>query len=85
MKINYKKTKTILFNPCISLDFMPNLDLGGHELELVEEMKLLGLVITSDMKWAANTDHIVKRGYKKLWLMRRLKELGANQDELKDI
>ena len=85
MKINYKKTKTMLFNPCTSLDFMPNLELGGHELELVEEMKLLGLVITSDMKWAANTDYIVKRGYKKLWLMRRLKELGANQDELKDI
>ena len=55
MKINYKKTKTMLFNPCTSLDFMPNLDLGGHELELVEEMKLLGLMITSDMKWAANT------------------------------
>ena len=69
MKINYKKTKTMLFNPCTSLGFMPNLDLGGHELELVEEMKLLGLVITSDMKWAANKDYIVKRGYKKLWRM----------------
>ena len=47
MQINYKKTKFMLSNPCSSLDFMPNLDLGGHELELVEEMKLLGLVITS--------------------------------------
>ena len=69
MQINYKKTKFMLSNPCSSLDFMPKLELGGHDLELVEEMKLLGLVITSDMKWAANTDSIVKRGFKKLWLI----------------
>ena len=85
MKINFRKTKTMLFNPCTSVDFMPNFQLGGHELELVEEMRLLGLVITSDMKWAANTEYIVKRAYKKLWVMRRLKELGANRDELVDI
>ena len=85
MKINYKKTKLMLFNPCTSLDFMPDLQLGGHELELVEEMRLLGLILTSDMKWAANTEYIVKRAYKKLWVVRRLKGLGANEDELIDI
>ena len=69
MQINYKKKTIMLFNPCSSLDFRPNLELGGHELELAEEMKLVGLVITSDMKWAANTDSIVKRGFKKLWLI----------------
>ena len=85
MKINFKKTKMMLFNPCTSVDFMPDFQLGGHELELVEEMRLLGLIITSDMKWAANTDFIVKRAYKKLWVMRRLKELGADEDQLLDI
>ena len=85
MKINFNKTKMMLFNPCTSVDFMPNFEIGGHEIELVEEMRLLGLVITPDMKWSANTDFIVKRAYKKLWVMRRLKGLGAGVDELKDI
>ena len=85
MEINLKKTKFMLFNPCTSLDFMPDFQLGGHEVELVEEMKLLGLMITSDMKWSTNTDFIVKRAFKKLWMLRRLKGLGADGAELLDI
>ena len=85
MKVNFKKTKFMLFNPCTSLDFMPDFELGGHEIELVEEMRLLGLVFSSDMKWSANTEFIVKRGFKKLWMLRRLKGLGADDDELLDI
>ena len=73
MKINLKKTKVMLFNPCWSIDFMPKLELDGTELELVEQMRLLGVVIRSDMKWTDNTDFIVKRAYKKLWVIRRLK------------
>ena len=53
MRINYKKTKLMLFNPCWSLDFMPQLELGNDQLELVEEMKLLGVIMKSDMKWSS--------------------------------
>ena len=50
MQINHKKTKVMVFNPCTSIDFMPELNLGNNELEVVEEMRLLGLIIRSDMK-----------------------------------
>ena len=85
MKINQKKTKLMLFNPCTSVDFMPDFQLGENELEVVEEMRLLGVIIRSDLKWTANTEYIVKRAYKKLWVMKRLKELGADQDQLVDV
>ena len=85
MKINNKKTKLMVFNPCRSKDFMPEMQLGGVELEVVEEMRLLGVIITPDMKWAANTEHIVKRAFSKLWMLRRLKNLGANTDQLIDV
>ena len=55
MKINFKKTKVMLFSFCWSVAFMPKLEVGDHELELVEEMRLLGRIIQSDMKWSANT------------------------------
>ena len=85
MKINYKKTKVMIFNPCTSKDFMPNLELANHELEVVEEMRVLGVILQSDMKWAANTDNMVKKAFKKLWVIRRLKGLGAGTNDLVDL
>ena len=85
MKINYSKTKFILFNPCNSKDFLPSLELEGKPIELVEEMKLLGLLITSDLSWSANTHYMVTRCNSKLWMIRRLKKLGADLTDLKDV
>ena len=85
MKINFKKTKVMLFNPCWSVDFMTHLEVEDKELELVEEMRLLGVIIQSDMKWGANTDHIVKKASSKLWVVRRLKALGVRPEQLVDM
>ena len=85
MKINYSKTKVMLFNPCRSIDFLPALQLGGQQLELVEQIRLLGMTIRSDLKWSSNTENIVKRASNKLWLIRRLKKMGANREELVDM
>ena len=85
MKINTKKSKVLLFKPCISIDFMPKIELENIELDLVEEMRLLGVIIQSNMKWSANTEQIVERGYTKLWIIRRLKEMGAQKPELVDM
>ena len=71
MKINYHKTKLMLFNPCWSVDFMPEMELGNQQLELVEQMRLLGFIIQSDLKWASKTEDIVKRASNKLWVIRR--------------
>ena len=37
------------------------------------------------MKWGANTDHIVKKASSKLWVIRRLKALGASTGQLVDM
>ena len=85
MKINFKKTKMMLFNPCTSIDYLPQFAFDDQELEVVEEMRVLGITITSDMKWATNTHNMVTRANKKLWVLRRLKNSGAKQDDLVDI
>ena len=85
MKINLKKTKAMLFNPCTSIDFVPELVIDDQEIEVVEEMRLLGIIITSDMKWSANTLNMVTRAYQKLWVLRRLKKSGAKTVDLVDI
>ena len=45
MRINYKKTKAMVFNPCYSIDFSPELSLDQNDLEVVDEVRLIGLII----------------------------------------
>ena len=75
----------MLFNETRNFDFLPDVNVGGFKLETVEEMKLLGLVVRSDLKWTSNTEAITSKGYKKLWMLRRLKTLGANQEDLLNV
>ena len=85
MKINYKKTKAMIFNPCTSIDFSPEITLENNDLEVVDEIRLLGLIIRSDLKTVSNTGNMVKKENKRLWIIRRLKHLGAQQDDLLDV
>ena len=61
---------------------MPEIAVDGQNLEVVEEFNLLGVIITSDLKWEANTDYISLQAYKRLWMIRRLKNLGLNTRSL---
>ena len=56
---------------------MPKIDLRGQQLE--------GVTIRSDLKWSSNTADIVQRAANKLWVLRRLKNFGANTEELIDL
>ena len=86
MLINGDKTKVMLFNTGRKYDFMPKLHLGNPlHLEVVEKFKLLGVHIRSDLKWFENTDQICSKGYQRIWMLRRLKGLGASRHELLDV
>jgi hypothetical protein len=85
MKLNFKKTKLMLFNPCKIRDFLPQFSLDGTQIDLVEETKLLGVILRSDLSWVSNTEYMVRRANGKLWCLRRLRRYGADQDDLKDV
>ena len=76
MKINHSKSNTMLFNISKTLDFPPEFTFSdGEILKCVEESKLLGVVISSNLKWHSNTSHIVKKAMSRMWLLRRMKHL----------
>ena len=85
MKLNNKKCKFMIFNPTIVYDFLPEMEIEGNHLETLDEMKLLGLTLTSDLKWKTNTTNMVKKSYSKMWILKRLKKKGANLQDLTDI
>ena len=87
MRINSDKTKVMLFNTSTARDFMPRVNIGNSDqnLEVVDQLKLLGIIITSDMKWHANTEYLCIKGYNRLWMLRNLKKVGATKEELLDV
>ena len=49
--------------------FTTSLVLNDQVLEIVDEAKLLGTYITSDLKWDKNTDYLVKEANKRMRLL----------------
>ena len=66
---------------------MPELRIGNssEHVEIVEEMKIVGFILRSDLKTISNTRYILKKAYSRLWILRRLKALGASRHRLIDI
>ena len=86
MKINPQKTKIISFNKSRKYDFPPELRLSNGEiLEVVKEVKLVGVVVDKTLSWQKNTDYICKRAIQKLWTIRRLKKLSLDIFTLIDV
>ena len=83
MKINQKKTKTMLFNFTHNYQFMTRLVLNGENVEVVSETKLLGTIISDDLTWTSNTANIVRRANARMLLLRKLSEFGAPVGDLK--
>ena len=66
MKLNLTKTKVILFNPCKKIDFSPNIQIEKKEIESVDEIKVLGVIVSKDLKWSKNIQAIIQKTYKRL-------------------
>ena len=82
MKINKDKTNLMLFNRCRKYDFQPIVMIDEKQVDVVEETKILGVIISSNLKWERNVAHITKKFHSKLWTLRRMKQLGATIEEL---
>ena len=86
MQLNPLKTKAMIFNPLRNYDVLPKIEAGdGTHIEVVEQQKILGFILRSDLKTISNTEYICKRAYQRLWILRRLKSLGCPIPELLDV
>ena len=68
---------------CHKLDFQPQLSLEeGEFLEVVYEIKLVGLVVTSGLTWEEHIKYTVKRVNNVMWQLTRFKQAGGSQEKL---
>ena len=86
MKLNSRKTKCMPYINSKTRDYMPQLRLESDSyLEVIYELKLVGLVLTSDLQWNSHINYTVIRVNKVIWQLVRFKQLGAPRDKLKTL
>ena len=52
---------------------------------MTEESKLLGFMISSDLKWEAHKNYLSSKALQKMWVLRRLKRLELDFEFLVDV
>ena len=61
MKLNYKKSSAMIYNFSNKFQFSSRITMEETQLELVKQCKLLGVILTSDLKWEENTKYLVNK------------------------
>ena len=85
MLLNEKKTKSIIINFSKKHKFTTDIMLKNQRIEIVEQAKLLGLILTSDLKWNENTNYLVKDANKRMVMLRAASKFTSDKNILKQI
>ena len=83
MKLNPKKCKEMFVN------FMNNTNtvmravcISDQVVERVKTYKLLGVIISDDLKWNSHVDHVIAKSSKRLYALRLLKRADVNSEDI---
>ena len=85
MKLNVKKTKNMLFNFSKNYQFSTKLTLMNEDIEMVQETKLLGTIITDQITWDRNTEELTRKAFKRMQLLNAAASFTSKRKDLKDI
>ena len=80
--LNKKKTFIMSFNFSRGYAFPPEFYAEKEILEVKPVLKILGVMIQSNLKWDAQIEHITKKASKTIWRLRRMKQLGVDNKTL---
>ena len=87
MILNSEKTKIFVINPSQNYQFTPRMRVPGAntDLEVVYTTKLVGVTLTSDLKFHQHVNNMVKSANSKLWMLRHLKQFEIKSADLIEI
>ena len=86
MAVNKSKTKVISFTKSRKWDFPPELKFDdGTQIEYISETKLVGVILSEDLKWYKNTLYICQKARQKLWMLRRMVNLHLGIQQMFDV
>ena len=81
--VNSKKCFIMKFSRSKQYDFPPEYTIGGSDiLEEQKEMRILGILVQSNLGWNAQINQMVGKASKTIWVLRRMKALGVDETTL---
>ena len=75
-------SKVMIFNYTRNYQFSTRIHLNNTMLETIEETKLLGTIISSDLAWHKNSNFLTKKGYQRMSILRNLYEFDIPKEDL---
>ena len=84
MKINTVKSSVMKICKSRTKVYPTEIQIGENFLNVKEEMKIVGVILTPNLKWSSNTAYICKKAYSSLWTIRRMKILGLDVSTILD-
>jgi hypothetical protein len=84
MKLNGEKSNYLVFSRS-NTEFATRLSLNGQTLDRIEEVKLLGVWVTTYLDWDKNTRELCKKAYARMTLLTKLKYVGTLREDLVDV
>ena len=73
------------FNFTKNYQFTTRIQMEGHTLPVLSQTKLLGVIITSDLKWSENTKQLIKRANARMELLRRMVQFSPPIEDMKTV
>ena len=67
-------------------DFPPELSFSdGTLIENIQETRLVGVILSSDLRWYKNTSYICQKARQKLWMLRRMVKMDLDDATMFDV
>ena len=77
MELNIDKSRAMIFNFTPNYKFTTGFTHDEGNIDVIDEVKLLGTIITNDLKWSKNTDYLVKKANARMRLLQKIVEFNA--------
>ena len=85
MKSNVNMTQEFTVSFLKNQPSLPPLTMNNQPLEAVPTTKLLGVILTSDLKWSKHVEYICSETSKRLYTLRMLKRSGVPPSDLRSV
>ena len=84
MRINTKKSNYMIFTRS-KANFETRLKINDELLTRVDEVKLVGVWLQSDLKWTKNSKELTRKAFSRISMLTKLKYAGVGMTDLIDI
>ena len=84
MQLNETKSNYMIFSRS-STEFATRLTMNGNTLERTEEVKLVGVWVTTFLDWDKNSHELCKKAFARMTMLTKLRYVGTSMEDLIDV